>query len=251
MIEEAALSLEHSQTRKSDAQREHEQTCARVASRFGERWLRIYAWRKLRSDPIFPAAFELLANSTQPLVDVGCGVGLLAFYLRERNFRPPISGFDCDRRKIERASAAAKGRYCDLDFREQDVCDPIGPRGNVVLFDLLHYLSPNEHSRLLERLAAQLAPGGLLMIRDCPRERGARFWLTQLAERFAQVTTWNVKGPLHFPTREQIFATFAPEKFAGTLRPLWGRTPFNNHLFVFRRHAAEAVLARAGHSDNL
>ena len=45
-----------------------------------------YAGRKLRRDPIFPAAYELLRESNEPLLDVGCGVGLLAFYLRERNF---------------------------------------------------------------------------------------------------------------------------------------------------------------------
>ena len=64
----------------------HEEACARVAARFEERWLRIYVNWKLRTDPIYLTAFDLFRNSDQPLVDIGCGVGLLAFYLRERNF---------------------------------------------------------------------------------------------------------------------------------------------------------------------
>jgi 2-polyprenyl-3-methyl-5-hydroxy-6-metoxy-1,4-benzoquinol methylase len=221
----------------------HEDACARVAERFGERWLRMYVRRKLRSDPIFPAAFELLRESRQSLVDVGCGVGLLAFYLRERNFLPPISGLDSDGRKIERANAVAAGVYRDLDFIEQDVCESVPPTGNVVLFDLLHYLRPNDQARLLNRLACRVAPGGILVIRDCPRAGNARFWLTHLAERFAQITTWNMKAALHFPTREEIFAAFPKDQFSCTVAPLWGRTPFNNHLFVFRRHAAATVPA--------
>ena len=221
----------------------HEDACTRVAGRFGERWLRIYAGRKLRSDPIFPTAFELLRESRQPLVDVGCGVGLLAFYLRERNFLPPISGLDRDGRKIERANAVAAGVYHDLDFIEQDVCESIAQSGNIVLFDLLHYLRPNDQARLLDRLTPRVAPGGLLVIRDCPRDGNARFWLTHLAERFAQTTTWNMKAALHYPTREQIFAAFAEDQFSRTVAPLWGRTPFNNHLFIFRRHAAATVPA--------
>jgi 2-polyprenyl-3-methyl-5-hydroxy-6-metoxy-1,4-benzoquinol methylase len=220
---------------------EHELACARVAARFPERWLRIYAGRKLRSDPVFSAAFELLRESKSPLVDGGCGVGLLAFYLRERNFLPSISGLDSDGRKIERANAVASGVYHDLEFIEQGVCEPIAQSGNVVLFDLLHYLPPNDQARLLDRLAPRVAPGGMLVIRDCPRDGNARFWLTHLAERFAQTTTWNMKAPLHFPTREEIFAAFGEDQFERTVEPLWGRTPFNNHLFIFRRRAAAVV----------
>lgn len=221
----------------------HEDACARVAARFSERWLRLYAGRKLRGDPIYSAAFELFRNSRRPLIDVGCGVGLLAFYLRERNFVAPISGFDADGRKVARARAIAQGAYPDLHFFEHDVCEPIGQTGNIVLFDLLHYLRPNDQARLLNHLAARVAPDGILVIRDCPRDRNARYWLTNLAERFAQTITWNMKTRLHFPTREQIIAPFAEENFFRTVAPLWGRTPFNNHLFIFRRRAAVAVPA--------
>ena len=88
---------------------EHEEACSRVAARFSERWLRVYASRKLRGDPIYSAAFELFRDSGRPVVDLGCGVGLLPFYLRERNFKAPICGFDADGRKIARAS----GFRCD------------------------------------------------------------------------------------------------------------------------------------------
>lgn len=215
----------------------HEDACQRVAARFRERWLRIYAGRKLRTDPVFPAAWKLLSGSEQPLIDVGCGVGLLAFYLRERHFLPPIVGLDRDGRKIARARAVAGAAYHDLDFFEQDVRAPIGQTGTLVLFDLLHYLSPNEQSDLLRSLAARVAPGGMLVIRDCPRDRNVRFWLTQMAERFAQAISWNLSTPLHFPPRERIFTAFPEAEFSRTVEPLWGRTPFNNHLFIFRRHS--------------
>jgi trans-aconitate methyltransferase len=222
---------------------EHEEACARVAARFRERWLRAYASHKLRGDPIYSAAFELFRHSGRPVVDVGCGVGLLPFYLRERNFDAPISGFDADGRKIARAnSVARRGAYPDLHFVEQDVCAGIGQTGNIVLFDILHYLRPNDRELLLERLARRLPPGGILVIRDCPRERNARFWLTRLAERFAQISTWNMNAPLHFPTCQQLLAPFANDHFSLTVRPFWGRTPFNNHLFILRRHATGIFL---------
>jgi SAM-dependent methyltransferase len=220
-----------------------------VAARFGERWLRIYAGRKLRTDPIYLAAFALFSASDQPLVDLGCGVGLLAFYLRERNFLGTITGLDYDARKIGRAQAVAAGVYRDLQFIEQDVCAPIAQSGNMVLFDSLHYLRPEDQVRLLERLAARVAPGGALIIRDCPRDGNVRFYLTRLAERFAQITSWNLNGPLHFPSRAEIFAAFDEEQFCRSVAPLWGRAPFNNHLFIFRRRPT-APPSAAKRSDN-
>ena len=216
----------------------HEEACVRVAARFEERWLRTYVNWKLRADPIYLTAFDLFRNSDQPLVDIGCGVGLLAFYLRERNFLAPISGFDRDGRKIERANTVARGACRGVEFIEHDVCEPLKQTGNIVLFDVLHYLRPDEQSRLLERFAARLAPGELVVIRDCPRDGNMRFWLTSWAERFAQATTWNIKVPLYFPSRKRIFAAFGEEHFSCTVQPLRGNMPFNNHLFVFRRRAA-------------
>ncbi len=232
------------------AANEHERACARVAARFGELWLRLYAGRKLRSDPVFPAAFGLLQHSHEELIDVGCGVGLLGLYLRERNFRPPVVGIDRDGRKIARARAAAAG-YPALDFLEQDAGEKLDRTGSVVLFDVLHYLPPAEQERLLERLVPRVAPGGLLLIRDCPRDRNTRFWLTLLAERFAQLIAWNVAAPLHFPDREEVGAHFSPHEFESKIEPLWGATPFNNHLFIFRRRAAATAPASEARSDNL
>ncbi|MFL6595491.1 MAG: class I SAM-dependent methyltransferase, partial [Chthoniobacterales bacterium] len=62
----------------------HEDACRSVAALYTETWLRHYVGSKLRRDGVFAAAYELLRDSDQPILDIGCGVGLLPFYLRER-----------------------------------------------------------------------------------------------------------------------------------------------------------------------
>lgn len=228
----------------------HEEACARVTALFEERWLRFYARGKLLGDPIYSVAYQLLRGSDRPLIDLGCGVGLLPFYLRERNFRNPITGIDRDSRKIARAKSAARHRYREMVFTEQDVGNPFAARGDVAIFDLLHYLSPKDQVRLLERVSARLAPGGRLIIRDCPDDGNTRSWLTQFAERFAQSTTWNIKTPLHFPTRDRILSAFNPDEFSRSVEPLWGRTPFNNHLFIFQRKSLATVPEKVRYSDS-
>src|SRR5205807_581378 len=138
---------------------EHEPACACVAARFPRGWLRHYVKSKLRRDPIFPAAYELLRGSDESILDVGCGIGLLAFYLRERGCAQPITGLDVDARKIRHARNAAADRYRDVSFHEQNAQEPFADfRGNVALFDVLHYLPLAEQSALLSRLTESIAP---------------------------------------------------------------------------------------------
>lgn len=215
---------------------EHESACARVAAQFPQRWLRGYVGSKLRSDPVFLAAYELFGGSDQPILDVGCGVGLLAFYLRERGCRQPILGLDVDARKIRQGTSIVQGRYTDVDLRCQDVQEPIPEfSGAIALFDVLHYLPLAQQTALLSRLAKCVTPGSALVIRDCPRDDSARFWMTYAAEKFAQTISWNLNRHLHFPSHESIVEAFDENEFERESRPLWGKSPFNNQLFVFRR----------------
>jgi len=214
----------------------HDEACARVAGRFGQRWLRGYVRSKLGRDEIYRAAWELLHASAEPILDIGCGVGLLGFYLRERGFSQPVLGVDLDARKVGHGSQIAREHYENIELRCEDVqSSPPDFRGNVALFDVLHYLPPAGQSALLSHLAGCVAPGGIMIIRDCPRESGARFRFTQLGEKFAQAISWNLNTPLHFPTRASINAGFSEEEFERESRPLWGGSPFNNHIFIFRR----------------
>jgi 2-polyprenyl-3-methyl-5-hydroxy-6-metoxy-1,4-benzoquinol methylase len=219
---------------------EHESACARVATQFPKPWLRSYVRGKLRRDRIYQTAYELMGRSRQPILDVGCGVGLLAFYLRERACRQPVIGLDLDSRKIRYGAKIASDRYRDVDLRFNDIGKTIPAfSGNVALFDVLHYLPPARQTALLKRLAECVAPDGLLIVRDCPREPGARYWMTWMAEKFAQTISWNINSALHFPSRASIEGAFGAKEFERETRPLWGASPFNNHIFIFRRHAAE------------
>lgn len=225
----------------------HENACARVASQFPRPWLRGYVRGKLRRDRIYQAAYELMGRSTEPILDVGCGVGLLAFYLRERACRQPVIGLDFDARKIRYGAKIASDHYRDVELRFHDVGKTVPEfTGNVVLFDVLHYLPPARQTVLLKHLAECVAPEGVLIIRDCPREPGARYWMTWMAEKFAQTISWNINSVLHFPSRASIEGVFGAEEFERESRPLWGASPFNNHIFIFRRGTGVSPVGRAG-----
>ncbi|HSI11922.1 MAG TPA: class I SAM-dependent methyltransferase [Chthoniobacter sp.] len=206
----------------------------RIARQYSGPWLRCYARGKLWRDPLFAAAYDLLKDSPLPVLDVGCGVGLFEFYLRERGFLPPLAGVDFDAAKIAKAQVIAGRTYRDIQFRVGDVLDTGDFRGHVVLFDVLHYLPAERQTALLEKIATQVAPGALCLIRATPRATNWRFRVTQVQEFFLRASLWMKSGAVHYATAEEILSPFRARGFECQVRPLWTRTPFNSYLFAMR-----------------
>jgi SAM-dependent methyltransferase len=206
----------------------------RIVSRFTSRLLRGYARSKLSTDPLYAAVAERLNGHGLPLVDVGCGVGLMQFYLREAGYAGPIVGIDHDSRKIAEARRVGAS-YRDLEFATADALGALRRGSSVLLLDVLHYLRTDEQKRLLTVAAEAVAPGGLVIIRDAVRDGSWRYRLTYLQETFARCVRWLKAERLNFQTREFVVEPFLARGFDVEVAPLWGRTPFNSYLFVFRR----------------
>ena len=68
-----------------------------------------YAIGKIALDPAYPVVASILRESQRPLLDLGCGMGLLAAYLRANGHRAPILGWDVDQRKIDVAQQVLAG----------------------------------------------------------------------------------------------------------------------------------------------
>ena len=199
-----------------------------VAALYPGRSLRAYVRWKVKTDPVYEAVFERLRGTRERIVDVGCGAGVLAAYLRGRGFEAPIAGVDHDARKI------AIARNLGLRNAEFEVGDVAGMdlRGTVVMLDVLHYLDDAAQRSILQRAAT----AKLVIIRDAVRDGSWRYRATYAQESFARAIRWLKAERLNFPRRETIVDAFAG--FDAEIVPLWGRTPFNNYLFVFRRSPA-------------
>ncbi len=201
---------------------------------YRDRLVRGYVRGKLRDDPAFAAMFDLLHGSSLPVLDLGCGIGLLQFYLRERGYDAPLVGLDFDERKIRRADDIGQRAYPGLTFTTSDACAAGDFRGHVVMLDLLHYLDAPRQAALLDRVAGQIAPGGYCLIRDTLRDGSWRFRATAFGEFFIRAVAWQKTGAVHYPIVQDTFAPFQKRGFSCDVRPLWGRTPFNSYLFTFR-----------------
>jgi SAM-dependent methyltransferase len=200
-----------------------------------KRWPRLYYYAigKIALDPAYPAVAKALGNSTLPLLDLGCGMGLLVAYLRASGHRAPIVGWDVDEEKIEIAKTVLPGSK--ESFRVGDALDFSEHCGDVVMLDVMHYFSDHDQERLLRKIAASLAPQGVALIRLALNEPNWRFAATKAEEWFVHFTRWIPVQGKNFPTRDEVSLPFAQEGLQIEVRPMWGWTPFNSHLFTIRR----------------
>lgn len=198
----------------------------------GNRHDYFYTLFKLRSDPLYPGVLAALRGTREPVLDLGCGLGLLLHALRMDGQRMPYYGVDIDADKIARGRRVAEEQALGpARFQVQDLArHKPRHRGSVTLLDVLQYLDRPAQDQLLATAAGMLTPGGRLVIRTVLADAGAR--TTRIADRFANLVGWMQERPRSYPTTDSIRAALDHAGLHTTFSPLHGNTPFNNWLVV-------------------
>ena len=215
----------------------------RIASAFrpehwyGSRWHYYYARSKLRSDPLYPGVIEALRGSDAPLLDLGCGIGLLAHALRAANLDLPYRGIDNDAAKIAEARRAANNAaLADIHFGCADLAAGLPPhRGSVAILDVLQFVPPGAQDAILDAAIAMLTPGARLVIRTGLADGSQRARTTRAIDTLSRTLRWMNTGPKRYPDADALHARFAAAGLEAQFTPLYGNTPFNNWRVVVTR----------------
>ena len=165
-----------------------------------------YARIKLATDPLYTGVGEILRSTREPLLDLGCGIGLLAHALRAQGFAGSYRGVDLDAHKIDSAKAAADRAGLEaVRFERVDLAAgfPIH-RGSVALLDIVQFLPPNAQAALLDAAIESLTPGAMLVMRSGLNRSGWRLRFTRGIDHLARFTRWMNVGPQRYPSREDL-----------------------------------------------
>jgi SAM-dependent methyltransferase len=196
-----------------------------------------YARIKLATDPLYAGVGEAFAGNSEPLLDLGCGIGLLAHVLRGQGFCGHYLGVDSDTGKITSArEAAERAGLARVQFEVMDLERGIpGHRGSVALLDILQFLSASAQDALLDCALDSLTPTSRLVIRTGLARPGWRLRFTRGVDWLARASGWMNVGPKRYPNREKLEHRFAERGLSATFRPLHGRLPFENWLITVTR----------------
>jgi SAM-dependent methyltransferase len=215
----------------------------RIASGFPRsRWLRGYIRGKLKSDPVFDKGLASVAAQTGRIIDLGCGLGLFAFWLREHGCQQPFFGCDLAKWKVEAGMRAVHQLGLqNIELHHRDMAEtPLLNASAVCAFDVLHYLSFERQGVLVRSMAAAARKGAVVLIRTGVRGLGWRSMITSVEEHWTRMTGWISGGEANFPFLEDLVLAFEKEGCSVKAEPLWGRTPFSSHWFEIKASPTSA-----------
>jgi len=149
----------------------------------------MFAWYKIRMDPMFIDLPELLKLAPDPKVaiDLGCGFGVAGNTLLEWCPNLTLYGLDPDAARVTAAGKAFASRGTALvagapDFEVAGLPDQVD---TVLCLDMIHYLTEAELAITLQRLHNRLQTGGYLFLRSLvpPTGEGSFLWKLQVQKR--------------------------------------------------------------------
>ena len=196
-----------------------------------------YARAKLASDPLYPGVVAALRGTDAPLLDLGCGIGLLAHALRAAGIGLAYRGVDNDAPKVTQAGhAAANAGLTDVAFEVVDLAAGMpAHRGSVAILDVLQFVPPPAQDAILDAAVAMLAPGAKLVIRTGLDDGSWRARFTRRVDDFSRMLGWMNAGAKRYPDARALRARFDAAGLESEFVPLYGRTPFNNWRIVATR----------------
>lgn len=204
-----------------------------------DRW---YVRSKLALDPVYEASYKALADSSLPLLDLGCGMGLFIASLRQKGWRFPAYGLDYDAGKIEKAQMLVQQHpnfFLASCFEHKDLKEGLPEhRGNVAILDILQFFSPQQRRKLLLEAAQRTAKDGCLIIRQTLDNSGKRRGFSKAVDWIARRSGWMKDYASDYPTEKEIVDVFASVGLRGEFRLLSGKLPLENWFAEFRYEAS-------------
>jgi len=156
---------------------------------------RLFAWFKIRTDPMFPTLSRWLPERGA-LVELGCGHGVPAVWAKALHPALDVLGVEPDPARAHVAALALRG--CGQVTRGAAPHLPVAPRAAaaVLLLDVVHHLDDDALAATLAAARRALSPGGRLVLRATvpatgrgsrpPLGRRMESWRLRLAGRTAR-----------------------------------------------------------------
>lgn len=211
----------------------------------------LFAWRfakgKLKGDPAF---FGLLEQGLIPdagrLLDLGCGQGLLASWLREARAlyesgvwpahwpaAPKVEniwGLELMPKDVERARAALgeRAQFSQGDIRSTE----FGQADAVIVLDVLHYFDYDAQENVLRRIREALPVGGTFITRIGDAAAGLPFYFSNWVDYAVFLLRGHSSHKLYCRTLNEWQEVLKRNGFEVAPLPMNKGTPFASVMLV-------------------
>lgn len=118
------------------------------------------------------------------ILDLGCGIGALSFFLAISSNQRLVFGWDIDTRRISAAKKITKDVQ-NLRFEEVSALE-IGKKKNldgVVISDVLHHIEFSQQEEVVKKIFSSLNKDGVLVIKEVDNSQKIRALLSLFWDR--------------------------------------------------------------------
>lgn len=177
------------------------------------------------------------APRTGPILDLGCGHGLVSNLLSLGSAGRDVLGIDIDAEKIA-AARRTVGARANVRFERADALTVAGgPYAAITIADVAYLLPPDGQRRLLTRCHQLLDPDGVLLWKSQVRQPRWKYAITWCQEWImTQLGPTQGHGLYFLDTDESLDALRAAGLRAVAL-PLHSWRPYTDVLFIAHRTA--------------
>jgi 2-polyprenyl-3-methyl-5-hydroxy-6-metoxy-1,4-benzoquinol methylase len=180
----------------------------------------------------FPA-LEAAVPRAGRILDVGCGHGLFPLYLAATAPERTVVGVDVDEAKLVSARRAADAAGLPVSFAAEA---PAGPWDAITIVDVLYLLGQPAARDLLGQLAAMLAPGGVMAVKEIDVRPRWKYQLARWQEIVATRVTRITEGEgVAFVPPASIEGALTGAGLSVTRQSLGHGSLYPHLLFVARR----------------
>ncbi len=174
------------------------------------------------------------------VLEVGCGHGLVAAYMALTCPDRSVVGVDIDERKLVLARAAAANLEpgeASLTFASSnDGAVPAGPWDAIVIVDVLYLIDPDLELALLDACVAELAPGGVLVLKETDVVPRLKHSIAKAQEVLATRVMRITEGAaLSFTPISELADHLADQGLAVTVHRVDAGYPHPHSMLVARR----------------
>ncbi|MDT8393457.1 MAG: MMPL family transporter [Bacteroidales bacterium] len=167
---------------------------------------------KIRLDDHYKIFHEYLPEKGM-ITDIGCGYGFMAYMLKLMAPERKFTAYDYDAGKIDTANHCAL-KTGSIHFIHADITKTQIPESNAfLLIDVLHYLPPEEQEALIRNCIENLAPQGIIIIREADIGMKKKHLGTRISEILSTGFGFNkTRGShkkLYFRSKEKYLDIFA------------------------------------------
>ena len=210
-----------------------------VVGNYRNLWWRLYSGLKVLLVPYEQISSHVPKNTD--VLDVGCGYGILSFFLGFESPRRRILGIDINCARVTSIEKIVTAVPDNVSFRAGDLT-VVGNEhfGCVVMEEVLHHIPKEQQQAVLDRLGDLLSDDGVFILRENNKRPSFRYYFVNIP---AEYLLYPMEEKANFRTNMELEKMLSLAGFEVEVLPVPWYSLVDISIFICRKKSVRSEVA--------